>query len=295
MARGTGTASDVDAQQGRYLAQLARVQDLQNELRVIPSDRLSLQASRKSNEARLASAKLAVSHCVISAPFDCRIASVDFEETQFIAAGKVLAEADGVAVAEITAQVPLGKLRHLVPALRHDAALIAAFMQGEGIARLGFKAVVRLRTEDAWVEWPGRVARIKGTLDATTRTVGVIVAVDKPYELVKPGVRPPLLRGMFCAVELSGPAKTGRVLIPRAALHDGKVYLVENERLRRREVEVAFSIQDFVCLSKGLSGNEALVVSDPIPAIDGMLLQTRPDEELQARVKEVATGRAPLR
>ena len=156
--------------------------------------------------------------------------------------------------------------------------------------------VVRLRSGDFQVEWQGRFDRVRERLDIQTRTVRIVVAVDKPYENVIPGERPPLAPGMFCEVELRGKPRTGQIVIPRTAVRDGHVYLIDrNNRLVRREVEVAFSQGGFTCVAAGLSPGERLVISDPTPAIEGMLVEAVVDAEAEASLVSTATGEGSIR
>ena len=59
------------------------------------------------------------------------------------------------------------------------------------------QVIVRMRSGDFVVQWDGRFDRIRGELDAQTRTIQVVVAVDKPYEGVVPGNRPNRFRILF--------------------------------------------------------------------------------------------------
>jgi multidrug efflux pump subunit AcrA (membrane-fusion protein) len=148
-----------------------------------------------------------------------------------------------------------------------------------------------LRTGDFEASWEGRFARIDATIDPQTRTVGVIVAVDNPYEKIKPGIRPPLVRNMFCEVELKGRAIPNRLVIPRSALHEGYIYAVNPEnRLSRKKVEIDFSQTNFYVVNSGVNPGERIVVSDLIPAIDGMLLEPIEDVELDKQLMAEASG-----
>ena len=149
--------------------------------------------------------------------------------------------------------------------------------------QIGLQAKVRLLEFD--LEWRARVARMASTIDPETRTVGVIVEVDEPYRQAIPGVRPPLVKEMFVEVELIGPPRARSLVIPRAALHEDVVYVVSTEnRLQRRRVDVALVQPTFVTVSAGLTSGEHVIVSDLIPAIDGMLLAPSVDELAQARL-----------
>jgi multidrug efflux pump subunit AcrA (membrane-fusion protein) len=144
------------------------------------------------------------------------------------------------------------------------------------------------------VEWPARVARISDIIDPATRSLGVIVEVDKPYAGVQPGVRPPLAKGLFVNVELSGRPRPDSLVIPRNALHKDRVYVVtKDSRLAWRQVVSGLTGADYVVISEGLEAGERLVISDLQPAIDGMLLQVVDDPEALARLLAVTgTGEA---
>ena len=105
-----------------------------------------------------------------------------------------------------------------------------------------------------------------------------------------------LVRNMFCEVEFSGRPLSEKIVIPRSAMHDGQVYVVDNEnRLLRRAVTVDFTQSDFGVIRQGLSAGEQVVVSDVMPAIDGMLLSTTEDEALYNRLVAQAGGLTDIR
>jgi len=65
--------------------------------------------------------------------------------------------------------------------------------------------------------------RFDDEVDARTRTMGVVIAVDRPYDKVIPGYRPPLSKGMFVQVVLRGKPHRARLLVPRSAVRAGAV------------------------------------------------------------------------
>ena len=88
----------------------------------------------------------------------------------------------------------------------------------------------------------------------------------------------------------------GLIVIPRSALHEGHVYVVNGEqRLERRKVDVAFAQSSFVCLRGGLRKGELLVVVDPTPAIEGLLVAPEVDETLLTALIAEARGEVRLR
>jgi len=161
---------------------------------------------------------------------------------------------------------------------------------------LDISAVVQFDFGDTMVAWQGRFARISETLDPQTRTLGVYVAVDDPYRKVVPGVRPPLLKNMYCQVELRGKPRAKSVVIPRSALHQGMVYVADTEnRMEIRKVDLDYTQGSLISVKGGLVPGDKVIVTDLIPAIQGMLLKPQIDEALLASLIAEATGEAPLK
>jgi multidrug efflux pump subunit AcrA (membrane-fusion protein) len=187
-----------------------------------------------------------------------------------------------MAVAEIAAQFSIDQLFPLIPP-EFDPSAMTPETLSTLQHQLGFTAVVHLRTGRLETQWKARFARMGDTINPRTRTIGVIVAVDQPYAKARPGVRPALIKGMFVEVELRGKARSGELLVPRAALHgsgDGAsvVYVADDKnRLRRREIVIGLEQTDFVTVTSGLAEGDLLVITDPVPAIDGMLLKVELD------------------
>ena len=285
----------VDGEERNVLAREQSVQSLRNSLNLIPSERRTLEAETAMYRAQMETARLDLDRTTITAPFDCRIAEVNVEETQYAAQGAVLVVADSIGVSEVDAQVPMGRLANLMPRGARMPTEATSVM--EQIAELvGLQAVVRLSFGKVQTEWPARFARIRDSIDPETRTVGVVVAVDDPYGQVILGVRPPLAKNMFVAVELRGRPVPGQVVVPRTALHGGHVYVVgAGNRLEMRAVEVRLVQTGFAAIGAGLEAGEKVVVSDLVPAVEGMLLAPVVDEaEARALIAD-AEGDSPLR
>jgi len=295
LARDATSAAEVDLQKRDVLAQRRNVQQLQNSLNLIPQQKKSLEAALAVKKAGLEQAELDLAKTVIDAPFDGRPGEVEIEPGQYLAAGQSLFEAHGTARTEVEVQIPLDQLRNLIDPERDFQPPVA--MDAETVQELfDFQVIVRYRSGDFQAQWEGRIVRMREQLDPRTRTAGLVIAVDRPYEQAIPGRRPPLVQGMYCEAELRGAVRKGRIVIPRSALHDGRVYVVGNDnRLQRRNVEVAFAQSSFLCLKDGLQEGETLVVSDPTPAVEGLLVEPVTDERLQQRLISQATAEASLR
>jgi multidrug efflux pump subunit AcrA (membrane-fusion protein) len=284
--KGAVSRSSLDQQERTYLTQLQSVQSLKNALNLIPVERKLLQSQLAGHEAKLASAKLDLENTIVTVGFNGRIAEVNIELGQYVRVGDVMVVVDGISKAEVTAQVPILRLRPLVPVSDTSSMQISDDMFEKV---LGFKAKVRL--QEMGVEWDARFVRMNDTIDPKTRTMGVIVEVDEPYSKTVPGIRPPLIKGMFVEVRISGKPILDQLVIPRNALHEGKVYILNKDsRLEIRKVETAIVQPDFVSIASGLEQGERIIISDLVPAIDGMLLRAVPDEDVKKELIEVASG-----
>lgn len=285
--KGAVSRSSLDQQERTYLSQLQSVQSLKNTLNLIPVERKLLLAQLAGYEARLASAKLDLEHTTITLPFDGRIAEVNVEVGQYVRVGDVMTVVDGIDKAEVIAQVPISRIKSLVS---HSETSIMEIDEELFQKVLGFKAKVRV--PEIGVEWNAQFVRMSDTIDPQTRTMGVIVEVDQPYKNAIPGVRPPLIKGMFVEVEIQGKPVSNQIIIPRAALHANKVYILNDEsRLQISEVETGIVQPDYVSIKSGLVEGQKLIVSDLLPAIKGMLLKAVKDEEITNELISVASGK----
>lgn len=296
LERGNIAQATVDEIERSVLARRQAVQGQKSVLALIPAEREVLQANLALYQAELRQAERNLERTRIITPFDGRVAAVNVEDRQFAAAGQILAVIDGVDVAEVSAQIPLERMRYLFEASDMSGRDINVKDMGSVFEQTGLTASVRLESGDFAVTWDARFARIRETVDPATRTVGVVVAVDDPYRQARAGLRPPLAKNMYVEVELSGETVKDSIVIPRSALHDGMVYLVDgDDRLQRRPVKVGIGQGGLVTITEGLKAGERIVTGDLVPAIDRMLLIPIDDPDELRTLTEEAAGRGAMR
>ena len=86
------------------------------------------------------------------------------------------------------------------------------------------------------------------------------------------------------------------LVVPRAALHDDAVYVLDaDDRMRRAAVEVRFVQSGFACIDAELPEGIRVVVSNPTPAIEGQLVDPVPAPELLQDLIAQASGETRLR
>jgi RND family efflux transporter MFP subunit len=278
MQKGTTSQSSVDEAERVMLSTRMAAQSLRNTLALIPTRRSVL-------EATAARAQRDLERTEIRAPFTLRVADLAIEADQYVGVGQSLFEGDDVERVEVEAQFSVSTLRRLFigrPDLKLDVTRF-----GEQLTEVvGFDPLVRLDLGNDVAEWQAEFVRFSDNVDAHTRTMGVVVAVDRPFDKIKIGYRPPLSKGMFVQVALRGKRQPSRLVIPRNAVRNGIVYVAdEDDRLRRRPVEVLFTQEDLSVIASGLAPGERVVVSDLVPAVSGMLLRPRIDEGLSAELR----------
>lgn len=289
VVKGTLSASEFEQEQRNLLAQRQQVQAQKNALNLLPAERELLEAQLARFQAQLDSVRLDLSRTEIRLPFRARISEVNVEEAQYVREGNSLAKADAIDKAEVEAQIPIARMRAL---MRSERSLdFNQLDPGRLPEHLGIQAEVWLRDPSGDVLWEGRFARISDRLDPETRTVGVIVVVDEPYGDVRPGERPPLVKGLFAEVVLRGPPWVAQLVIPRMALHDGRIYLFRDGHLVIQPVEVTKLQPDYAVIGAGLEPGAKVIVSDLVPAIDGMRLEGQPDPEVLGRLIASAEAR----
>jgi RND family efflux transporter MFP subunit len=275
--------SHVDDAEQAVLGIRTAVQNLKNTLALIPTKKRVLQA-------KLDRAKRDLVHTEIYAPFNMRVANMKIEVDQYATKGQTLFEGDAVDRVEIQAQVSLSSLRRLFVG-RPDFKFNITRLTKKLPELTGLKPIVRLDMGGHIAEWEAEFIRFGDDVDPETRTMGVVVAVDKPFDKVKPGYRPPLTKGMFVQVVLQGHIQPERLVVPRNSIRGGGLYVAdEQQRLRRRQVTILFNQGSLSVIGSGLKPGERVVVSDLVPAVEGMLLLPQEDSFLTKQMHAVAGG-----
>jgi multidrug efflux pump subunit AcrA (membrane-fusion protein) len=285
LKNGSISPTAMGAQQTVVLQLKQEVQSLTNRLETLPSQ-LDVQEARIIiSQAKVETQKRKLERTVIKLPFNARITGLSVEENQFVAQGALLFSAQTINKVQINAQFQVEQFRVLARGFKDSTLLEEAFESGDSQAlfsRLGLSAKVRI-SGDKSVIWDAEVERINGSLDPASRTLGVIVSVDEPYKNIKPGIKPPLMQGMYTEVILQGKPEKYFV-VPRDALHETQLFLVsENKHLKRINIE-AKAQGSMLLIKNGLSLGDKIITSDVFPAINGMKLQPSADHAKQQQI-----------
>jgi len=280
-AKGTTSRSNADDAERAMLASRTAVQNLENKLALLPSQ-------RRVAEAKLEQARRDLENTAVAAPFDMRVAALDMEVDQYVTIGQTLFEGDSVDRTEIVAQVAISSLRNLFLG-RGDQAPAPEVLTENLAAYADMQAGIEMDLGSHTARWAAEFIRFTDRVDSETRTIGAVVAVDQPFAKVIPGRRPPLSKGMFVKIRLVGRSQPQQLVVPRSAVRNGRVMLVDDQqRLAFAPVEILYSQDDISVIESGLESGQQLVVTDLVPAVVGMRLQPQRDEALEQRLLEAA-------
>jgi multidrug efflux pump subunit AcrA (membrane-fusion protein) len=298
--------STLDKAKQKVLSLQQQLQDIEGKLAAFASRRASINAQIKQSKSQVDKSQDTLGRTEVRLPFDARIGVVAVEKDEFVQAGSVLFEALGVEAVEIIAQIPTRQFRPLVTGLRFNKESInlqnPSRLQA-ALSNMQLEARVRLVGNESDTYWQATLLRLSASVDPIRDTLSLVVIVDKPYENIIPGKRPPLLKGMFTSVELLAPAKPTLVL-PRKAVHQGRVYIAtEENKLAIRPVNVLFTQGELVVIADtedagmqvaGIQAGEKLIISDVIPVIEGLPLKTIIANDYEKQLRLMALGNAEL-
>lgn len=287
--------SALDLTHNSYLKQQQELISTNNALALIPSKRETAQARVQAAKSAVAMAERNLSHSRLILPYDARISEVYVEKNQFVRTGASLFAAHAINQFEIEMQLPLEQFIHfLLPAKGQPINLDNTSMH-KMLEILELQARVTLIGGPPEAKWQGKIERISDTLNPHSQTLGVIVTVDAPYQKAKPGVRPPLLEGMYMRVELLGkPAPY--LLLPRKALHQGELYMLTDDNRLDRHKLTDYLLAGEVIMVKSLELNgRRIITSDLFPAVNGMLVEPQDNPLTQQQLQQFAHGEAPIR
>lgn len=217
-----------------------------------------LEATLKSNEARVAAARSKVEDTIIRAPFAGRMGFRRISVGGLVSPGTVISTLDDTSVMKLDFTVPQAFMFALQPGLPITAKI----------------AGVPNRTFD------GKVTTLDSRVDPVTRSIVVRAELPNENGVLKPG--------MFMTAKISA-AATQALLVPEGAIvpEQGKtfVFVVENGVATRREVTLGRRKPGQVQIVDGLTGGERVIVEGTQKVRDGIAVV-----EVESSLSSVASA-----
>ena len=266
--QGAISNSTVDTEQRNLINQETDLENMKLKLALYPKQRELLGSEIKIAQAQIEEQERNLARTQVFLPFNARIGSVNVERGSFISKGSTLFVAQGKNNMEILTQIPAKKM---LPLLSYAMGKKSSNDSSSLQKKLGLKAKVFWIDGPETAFWTAKVLRSNDSIDSKTRSIGLIVGIDNAVEQEVIGIRPPIFKGMYLKVEITG-NQFEAIKIPRSAIHQGNIYLKDSEnRLVIEQAQVAFVQGDDAILQQAPSLN-TIILSDLIPAVPGMLL-----------------------
>ena len=257
----------------RTLAQAeSQVLQLEQTLKLVPSQRIETESELAAAEARLVRSRTQLERTRITAPFDGRIVTSMVEQDAYLAPGARMLELANDSELEIQVSVQASELREWIPF-------------DEGKTTTGwFPPLKQLPVSVEWTgseqgyEWTGTLDRVV-SFDATTRMATLAIIVSGDQLMAKEGAFP-LTDGMFCRVRIPGRTLEQVVALPREAVtFDNKAYLSVGGRLSTTGVKVAWATEDTVYVSEGIQEGDLVVGTRLVAPLEGVKLENAASDQ----------------
>ena len=247
----------LDQAEQRYLASLDRLQGLENQLALTGPLKERLEAQRNMGKVMLSQAKLDLEKTTIIASFDGWVLQKDIEKSRHVTAGQYMGSVYKDGALDVEIHIPAKNFKWFALDLKQDAMPDAEII---------FRA-----NNNSQHKWKGRVARIKAQMNEKTRTLPVVVEIDR--DSVKDKIKSSfqLRPGMFVTIMIKGKKIKQVFVLPRHVVHSGDVvYIMTDNCLKIRPVNILRSARGLVYIDKGLSDGELVIKSPLSGAVDGM-------------------------
>lgn len=210
------------------------------------------QASVSSASAALDKAKLALSRTQVLAPYAGRVLSKKVDIGQVISSNAQLAEIYAVDTVEIRLPINNQDLAFLeLPEQYRDFDVAAKHGKVEFYSDLIGEQ-----------QWQGELLRTEGAINEAAQQLYVVAQITDPYSATLQG-QYPIKIGQYLRATISGKTLTDAIVIPSRAIYQGSYVFVvdEQQRLLRKEVEIAWQGPAQALIGSGLSAGQQLVVS----------------------------------
>lgn len=212
-------------------------------------------------EAELERAERQLERTRIRAPYDAIVRERLADLGQFVSPGSQVAGLFSTEFAEV--RLPLSD---------QDIAWLELPPPGitDGALPVSLKGNIAGKTH----HWQGQLVRTEGAIDRSSRMQYGVVRINDPYARQQPD-RSPILVGSFLQAGIQGDTLTQVYEVPLASVYRGSEVLVMDaeRRLRRRQVNILRSDNQFAYIDSGLQSSDQLIVSPVQVPVDGMRVE----------------------
>ncbi|MEZ6129034.1 MAG: efflux RND transporter periplasmic adaptor subunit [Planctomycetaceae bacterium] len=262
--RNAASASDLN----RSMLEVQRYEDsiiqLESQAAALPHQIAAAEQRLATSESERQRAENDLEKTDVRPPFSGVLSEVMVEKGQFVRTGESLVRLTDLSRVEVPVSLSFDN-----------------FLQLEGRLNSGQKPRVLLaENETAEPKWNGVVVRASPEADSVSRTVQVFVEVDNSDSS-------PLLPGAFVHARIDGNNYNSTLLIPREAIVDGRIYVVDQDHTaRRRRIRTGRRLQSMVVVKEGLQPGDRVVMTNLDIIEDGTPLVVQnvstPQQEIES-------------
>lgn len=136
-------------------------------------------------------------------------------------------------------------------------------------------------------QWQGQLIRTEGAIDESAQQLYVVAKINDPYKSTSDNQYPVKI-GQYVKAKINGKVASQVLVIPNSAIYQGSyVYVVENGRLQRKNIALAWQNALQGIVSKGLEAGSQLVLTPlgqvssgtPVQIMDATPKAQKPGEQ----------------
>ncbi len=232
-----------------------------------------------SAESQLQKSRLELERTRIVAPFAGRILRKHADVGQLVSGNTPLADIYATDTVEIR-----------LPIRNQDLGFIdlPETSRGEGKAQpIGGVTIHSDLIGD--VVWDAKLVRTESAIDETSRQLHVIAQIDDPFADNEGSL--PLKIGQYVTASLAGRELRNVITVPNTSIYQGTyVYVVEDELLQRRNIEVTWQNDTDAIIGSGLQQGDKLVTTSLGQVTSGLRVSIVGEESAGGR-RAAAPGR----
>jgi RND family efflux transporter MFP subunit len=241
-----------------------------------------LEAARAgviSAEATLQKAELELERTRIVAPFAGRVLQQSADIGQVVSPNTEIAVIYATDSVEVRLPIRNRDLAYIdLPELYRDVEAGNFAVNAQIVSELIGKTV-----------WDAKLVRTEGAIDQSARQLHVIAHIDDPFSKSADG-RPQLKIGQYVTARIAGHELRDVLVIPNSAIYQGSyVYVVEDDVLQRRNIEIAWQNDRDAIVKDGL-GDGDILVTTPLGQVTSGVRVSAVLEELSSLALDADQG-----
>ncbi|XQW85569.1 efflux RND transporter periplasmic adaptor subunit [Thalassotalea piscium] len=216
----------------------------------------------KAAQASVLRAQRNMERTEVRAPYDAMIESRNIGLGSFVGTGSNIGKLLGTAVAEVRLPVADNELQFLDKQGKDASVMLIGDFAGQER------------------QWPAKVIRNEGVIDAKSRMSYFVAQVKDPYGLIDESKHEtPLRFGAYVNAKIQGMELANATKVPRYLVVKDKIAVLDSEsKLHFAEIDVVRQVGRDVIVAAGLNDGDQIITSALDYPVDGMQLALPTDD-----------------